>query len=74
MPNTSYTFSISISREEYLKYYAGRASTVRTTTAEGFVIDFPANNLTPWITHSGINGTFRITMNEDHKLIDIKQL
>ena len=74
MPNKSYTFSISISRDEYLKYYAGRASIVRTQTAEGLIIDFPANNLTPWITLSGINGTFRITMNEDHKLVDIKQL
>ena len=74
MSNTSYTFSVSISREEYLKYYAGRASTVRAPTAEGVVIDFPANTLTPWVTHTGINGTFRITMSEENKLIKIKRI
>ena len=74
MSNYSYTFSITIDREEYLRYYAGTASSVRTRTHQGVVIEFPANALKPWITHSGIAGTFSITMNEENKLVEIKRL
>ena len=74
MSEVNYTFSISVSREEYLRYYAGMASAVRAQTHQGVVIEFPARNLTPWMTHSGIYGTFCITMNEDNKLVDIKKL
>ncbi len=74
MSDVSYTFSIRIDRDEYLRYYAGTASTVRAKTHQGLVIDFPATALKPWITHAGIIGTFSITMNDDHKLVDIKRL
>ena len=74
MPNYSYTFSITIDRDEYLRYYAGAASSVRTPTHQGVVIEFPANALKPWITHSGISGTFCITMSEENKLLNIERL
>ena len=74
MPEQSFRFSLSISREEYLKYYSGYAAAVRTTTHEGIVIEFPARNLTPWISHSGLNGTFEIRFDNNNKLIDLQRI
>jgi hypothetical protein len=74
MPEYRFRFSLSISRAEYLKYYAGQAAAIRTETHEGIVIEFPARELTRWISHSGISGTFEIRFDDNHKLIDIQRL
>lgn len=74
MNNRTSVFSIVISREEYLKYYSGRAAAIQTHTNDGLIIEFPASALTPWITHSGIQGTFSITFDENNKLTEIKRI
>ena len=74
MNNRRFVFSIAVSREEYLKYYSGRAAAIRTRTNEGLIIEFPARALTPWITHSGIQGTFSITFDENNRLTEIKRI
>lgn len=74
MNNRQFVFSIAISREEYLKYYSGHAAAIRTKSYEGLIIEFPARALTPWITHSGIQGTFSISFDENNKLTEIKRI
>jgi len=74
MTNRRFHFTLDLSAAEYLKYYSGRARTVNTTTLEGYVIEFPAINLNPWVSRSGIQGTFMIEFDENNRLQEIKRL
>lgn len=74
MPDKALQFHLHIGRDEYLKYYAGRASVVRTTTLNGISIEFPAINLMPWVTHAGISGTFEIRFDDNNKLKGIQKI
>lgn len=74
MPEKSLQFHLYIDRDEYLKYYAGVASVVRTRTLNGISIEFPASNLKRWVTHAGISGTFEIRVDENNKLKDIQKI
>ncbi len=66
--------SISIDRDEYLKWYQGAASTVLATTTTGQKVRFPANILRPFVTHGGINGTFVIYFDDNNKFSDIRRI
>ena len=74
MANRRFHFTIDLSAAEYLKYYSGRASRVNTTTHEGYVIEFPANNLKPWVSRSGVKGTFMIEYDDNNRLQQIQRL
>ena len=66
--------SIRISRDEYLKWYQGSASTVMATTATGTKVRFPANILRPFVTHQGIAGTFAIYFDDNNKFKEIRRI
>lgn len=51
-------FYLTISPEEYLKYYQGEIKWVLVTSTKGLKIQFPANLLTSHVTASGIEGRF----------------
>ncbi len=71
---TEYRFYMSLSREKYLRYYAGEATTIQVKTVDGIKIQFPASAVQPWITHQGINGYFLIRFDNNYKLIELKKL
>jgi len=73
MPS-EHRFSLDISRQNYLNYYAGNASTVQVHTEQGLLIQFPASALKPWVTHQGIQGYYMISFDADNKLIELKKL
>ena len=74
MTTRRFHFSLDISASEYLKYYSGRASRVQTDTVEGLIIEFPAINLKPWVTRGGVQGTFMIEYDENHRLQDLQRI
>ena len=74
MSNRRLHFALDISANEYLKYYSGRANTVHTLTFEGVSIEFPAINLKPWVTRSGVSGNFMIEFDEDNHLKEIQKI
>lgn len=43
-------------------------------THEGVSIEFPAINLKPWVTRSGISGTFVIEFDADNHLKNIQRM
>jgi len=73
MVNT-YRFYMQLSREEYLKYYAGEASCIQVYSEDGTSLQFPASAAKPWITHRGIEGFFIIKFDANHKLISLKKI
>jgi hypothetical protein len=63
-----------VSRAEALRYYRGEARYVNVRASNGQRIQFPAEHIRPFINESGVDGTFAISFDDDHKMIGIKQL
>ena len=69
-----YYFSLSISRDEYLRYYQGQAVAVVVTDMHGRTIRFPANALRTHVDHTGIHGRFRLVTNEENRLQRLERM
>jgi len=75
-----YIVALDISSEELLKYYRGNARNVLARAMDGTRCRFPVDALKPFVTHSGVQGKFRLTVqsdsNVDHggKLIGIERV
>lgn len=67
-------FSVDISAEKYLAYYAGAAKFIRVVTEDGRTLKFPAAELQKFVTHEGIQGRFEIIFNDQHKLLKLTRL
>lgn len=70
----SILIDLSISAEEYMKLYAGVATSVNARARDGRRIRFPAAALRPFVSSRGIAGTFQLIVNRDYKLIELKAL
>ncbi|MEM7209341.1 MAG: DUF2835 domain-containing protein [Pseudomonadota bacterium] len=65
------TFYVSISRDQWLNYYAGIASAVHVLTDDGLSLQLPANTLRRFVTHAGIHGHFEVEFDDAFKLRSI---
>ncbi|AUM14828.1 hypothetical protein Kalk_03205 [Ketobacter alkanivorans] len=63
-----------ITPDEYLRWYQGSAKSVLAKTRDGRKVSFPAQSLQPYVTHGGINGTFAIHFDDNHKLVRVEKL
>jgi hypothetical protein len=66
--------SLSVSASEYLAWYQGAAQTVYATTVDGRSVRFPARILQPFVTSSGVSGTFAIEFDDNNRFQQIKRL
>ena len=71
---SEHRFSLHISRQEYLRYYAGDAKSVQVRSFQGLLLQFPASALKSHVTHQGINGHFVIKFDGNNKLIELNKL
>jgi hypothetical protein len=69
-----YYFSLSISRDEYLRYYQGQAVSVAVTDTHGRNLRFPANALRPHVQHTGIHGRFRLITDDQNRLERLERI
>ena len=67
-------FSISISADQFLRYYAGSADKVIVTADDGRRIQLPANSFRRFVTQEGISGEFELTLDQNNKLVDLRRL
>lgn len=65
---------ISISQEEYLRWYQGSANLVHAQALDGRTVNFPANILQKFVTHSGIQGRFAIEFDGEKKFKSITRV
>lgn len=63
-----------ITRDEYLRWYQGAARSILAKSRDGRKVSFPARSLQPYVTHSGIKGTFAIYFDDNNKLIGVEKL
>ena len=58
---------ISIDQEEWLRIYRGETNLVYALSRDGRSIQFPANILSKYTTHGGIEGSFVISFDDAGK-------
>ena len=69
-----YRFSLQISQEQFLRYYQGSAGAVQVRSECGRRLHFPASRLRPFLTHSGIEGRFQLTVNAENRFVDLQRI
>lgn len=69
-----YRFRLHISQQQYLKYYQGAASNVQVYSENGQLLRFPASRLRPFLTHTGIEGRFQLTVSAENRFVELKKL
>jgi hypothetical protein len=65
---------IKITAEEYLKSYQAANAVVTTHSRCGRSVQFPANILQPYVSHSGIQGSFQIEFDQSGKFKAVKKI
>lgn len=65
---------ISISKDEWLKIYKGQTNLVYAKSRDGRSIRFPANILSKYTTHFGVQGSFAIHFDANGKFQSIVKL
>jgi hypothetical protein len=71
---TRYRFSISVSTEDWLSFYEGSIQNIIVRTFHGLRVSIPARNFLPFVTYSGIQGTFEITFNENKRIVQLTKI
>ena len=69
-----YKFSLNLSAEEVKLYYSGKRKYVHVAGKYGRSIQFAAHNIRQFVTYDGVHGEFEIKVDENNKLIDIRQV
>lgn len=70
----TYTFKLNILKQEYLSYYAGTARWVVARAFEGENVRFPASFLREFVSDDGVQGFFKMVVDQDDKLISLERL
>jgi hypothetical protein len=66
--------NLHIPPDEYQRLYAGAARDVHAHSIDGRSIRFPANILRPFVTHSGVSGTFAIYFSNENRFVKIERI
>ena len=65
---------LAISREEYMKYYLGKAVQISARARDGRIVRLPAAIMRQFVTHSGLKGSFTIYYDDNGHLLQIDRL
>lgn len=63
-----------ISAEDYLRHYQGSVRQVSCEARDGRRVRFPTAILQRFVTHNGIQGSFKLEVDDDFKLIGIRRI
>ena len=66
-------FSIQIDASEIEKYYQGRVRNILVKANNGLKIQFPANLILPYVTHSGVSGQFILQYEDNGKATSLRR-
>lgn len=67
-------FKLSITSEDYLRYYQGQAGQISVTTDEGQRLVFPAEHLRVFVRHDGIHGRFELEFDQDNRFMALRRI
>ncbi|MCH1919199.1 DUF2835 domain-containing protein [Shewanella sp. A3A] len=69
-----FVFRMALSFDEFKPYYQGYAENVQVTDINGLVLRIGARHFRPFLTGSGINGTFKLVIDEQGRLQSLHKL
>lgn len=65
---------IHIDAKKWLAFYRQPNTRVQARALDGRLVELQASKLQPFISHAGISGTFRLTLDPQHKLLNIQRI
>lgn len=65
---------LNISPEQYQRHYQGSVRQVICTARDGRKVQFPSAILQRFVTHNGVQGSFRLDIDDDNKLVSVSKL
>lgn len=65
---------IRLPRDEYLKVYQSYVRQVRAVARSGESVRFPISVLQPFLTHTGVSGSFQLIFDDQNKFVGIELL
>lgn len=65
---------IRIDAKQWLAYYRQPGTRVQARALDGRLVELQATKLQRFVSHAGISGTFRLTLDSQHKLLDIQRI
>ena len=74
MPDHHFTFRLNFSSAQVMALYQGQIRRVSVISEQGLRIEFEASHLRPFISHSGVQGRFRLRTDENHRFIDLARI
>jgi len=74
MVDSVFYVQLNISVSEFQNYYAQNINSVMTHSHDGRLIQFPANALQPFVTHSGVQGKFKLVIDKNARLKSINRI
>ncbi len=70
----SITVTLAINTQEFARLYRGHARDVICTARDGRTVQFPANVLRQFLTHTGVHGEFKISFSADNKFSKVEKI
>ena len=71
---TRLCFHLSIPADRFAAYYRGRVRQVQVRSGDGRLVRFPARALQPFLSHTGIEGEFELTFDQDNRLVALRRV
>lgn len=71
MMNRTFGFSINLSAEKTQHIYQGQARYILVYTDDGVSLQLPANNFRQYVTDRGIQGRFKVDIDDNNKIIQL---
>lgn len=69
-----YTFRLTISPDDVLKFYEGSINAISVITEQGLRLQLPFHHLKPFVSMAGVQGRFRVTLSPTNKLVRIERI
>ncbi len=63
-----FVVDLAIADSQMLRYYRGSGQTVIATSRDGKTVRFPHRWLREFVGHNGVQGTFALEVDADHRL------
>lgn len=67
-------FRLSISAAEYQAYYAGVAKMVSVIAEDGRRVEFSAEHLRYFVSHTGVYGRYALTIDANNKFQQLQRI
>ena len=67
-------FKLTLSSNEFLRYYQGSARQIIVTANDGRRITFPVEHLRAFVTHAGIDGEFELRFDHRQRFVSLQRL